>query len=372
VVLLVLGARPSSAQQQVGPGRCVNCHSSLAKTSWEQKHRGSARQLDEPKAARFAAATGGNARDARCVACHAPTTAGADKGVGCESCHGPGSLYRTPHQQAAFYQKPEGQWLGLANLQGNADRIATLCIGCHVLDPQKDAAIAAAGHPTGAGYAALGKKLDEMKHWPSNDEDAPLSRRRAYDAAFLARVTAAASGTIGARVAKLPKPTGGTAPSPSPGGGVAGRATPPAKPSAAGDVDPFFADEVPEYVPGTAPAVASTPRLVRTLAPDAPPVEIARAPIAPEATVAPAPVPGDTPTASARGPVAPASGPPADVAELRGRAVKAARQLLKDAAGTLTLAKPSAPDAFEGPDGELLRLQDEALELALDTLRKNP
>jgi hypothetical protein len=352
---LCAAARVGSGQEQVGPARCFSCHASLAKASWEQKHRGSAKQLDEPKAAAFAAGTAGGTRAPRCLACHAPTTAGSEKGVSCETCHGPGSLYRVPHQQPAFYQKPDGEWQGLVNLYGNPERIARTCVGCHVLDPDKDAAIAAAGHPTGANYAALGKKLDEMKHWPSNDPDALLSRRRSYDAAFLGRVTSAAAGPVAARLARLPKSAAPAAAKTAQS--VAPSSGPPVRTAPADD--PFFADEVPEYVPGT---IDTRPpkRVIRTIAPEPPPAAITPAPLAqPEPPPAPSTAAA---TLSARM-------PPQDVAELRGRAVRAARQLLKEGAVARGLPPPRPQAGWPGPDGELLRLQDEALALALEAMR---
>jgi hypothetical protein len=354
--LALAWAVPANAQEQVGPARCVSCHSSLAKTSWEQKHRGTAKQLDQPKAAAFAAATGGNPKAARCVACHAPTTAGADKGVSCETCHGAGSLYRVPHQQPSFYQKPESEWLGLVNLYGQPDRIAKACVGCHVLDPDQDGALAAAGHPTGVEYAALGRKLDAMKHWPSNDLDALLSRRRGYDAAFLARVTGAAQGGVTARVARLPKPARPVAAA-SPK-----TTTVPAPPKATPEADPFFADEVPEYVPGTIDTAAPR-RIPRTIAAEPPPAAIAPAPLAPEPAATPAPAAPKAGAAASRPPAA-------DAAELRGRALLAARLLLRDGVVARGVPPPAPSASWSGPDGELLRLQDEALALAMDTLRQ--
>ena len=38
----------------------------------------------------------------------------------------------------------------------------------------------------------------------------------------------------------------------------------------------------------------------------------------------------------------------------------------------LDLPPPAPPLEFSGPDAELLRLQDEILALALETLRRNP
>jgi predicted phosphoribosyltransferase len=59
------------------------------------------------------------------------------------------------------------------------------------------------------------------------------------------------------------------------------------------------------------------------------------------------------------------------VSAVRGRAVLVAAQLLKSkGAGQVVLPAPVAPREFDGPNGELLRLQDEILYLALETLRK--
>ena len=60
----------------------------------------------------------------------------------------------------------------------------------------------------------------------------------------------------------------------------------------------------------------------------------------------------------------------AQVAELRGRAATLLEQLLRAGARTPTAPAPTRPVEFKGPDGELLRLQDEVLALALEALRR--
>jgi hypothetical protein len=76
---------------------------------------------------------------------------------------------------------------------------------------------------------------------------------------------------------------------------------------------------------------------------------------------------------------APASEPPsstqarppaAEVAALRGRAVVLLERLLRSGQRLPALPPPARPQEFGGADGELLRLQDEVLALALEALRR--
>jgi hypothetical protein len=67
------------------------------------------------------------------------------------------------------------------------------------------------------------------------------------------------------------------------------------------------------------------------------------------------------------------AGPPppaARLAQLRGRAATLLAELLAADKRTPQLAEPPTPSEFEGPDGELLHLQDVVLYLALETLRR--
>jgi hypothetical protein len=60
----------------------------------------------------------------------------------------------------------------------------------------------------------------------------------------------------------------------------------------------------------------------------------------------------------------------AQVAELRGRAAGVLERLLRAGVRTPAAPAPARPAEFKGPDGELLRLQDEVLVLALEALRR--
>ncbi len=72
---------------------------------------------------------------------------------------------------------------------------------------------------------------------------------------------------------------------------------------------------------------------------------------------------------SPKPPSAPVITPPKDVAAVQGRLVVLSTKLVKDARTRLDVPAPAAPRAFPGPDGELLRLQDEAMRLAIEVLR---
>ena len=60
----------------------------------------------------------------------------------------------------------------------------------------------------------------------------------------------------------------------------------------------------------------------------------------------------------------------ADVAQLRGKGAALLERLLRAGGRTPGLQAPARPLEFAGPDGELLHLQDEALVLALEALRR--
>jgi hypothetical protein len=75
---------------------------------------------------------------------------------------------------------------------------------------------------------------------------------------------------------------------------------------------------------------------------------------------------------AATGPAAPkAPRPPAaEAVALRGEALQALEKLLRSGARTPAAHDPARPGEYSGPDGELLRLQDEVLALALEALRR--
>jgi hypothetical protein len=60
----------------------------------------------------------------------------------------------------------------------------------------------------------------------------------------------------------------------------------------------------------------------------------------------------------------------ARVAAARGGAAVALARVLREGKKSPAVPAPSPPKEFKGPDGELLRLQDEAMALALEALRR--
>jgi hypothetical protein len=81
-------------------------------------------------------------------------------------------------------------------------------------------------------------------------------------------------------------------------------------------------------------------------------------------------LPGEVPRVAPRRPAPSPSTPGADLVELRGRGILLLERLLRGG-GTVTGPAHQAPPAhFEGPDSELLRLQDEVTSLLLEALRR--
>jgi hypothetical protein len=159
----------------------------------------------------------------------------------------------------------------------------------------------------------------------------------------------------------------------------------PARPAASGRAAPAASDEYAdlgddEFVQG-APAAAAPPKprpIERLALPDAPtgafeapPVRVERRP--PPAASTPAegaPAPAVQSGAAATAPP-PRPAKPRTISEARGRAALVLADLIRKKK-KLDLPKPAPPLEFAGPDGELLRLQDEVLALALESLRRSP
>jgi hypothetical protein len=118
-----------------------------------------------------------------------------------------------------------------------------------------------------------------------------------------------------------------------------------------------------DYVPD--PVVASAPRTA-----PATPVRVATT--VPLSLAEDVPVPRALPTPAATASPEPTRLRPraAEIAELRGRAAVLLERLLRAGARSPGAAAPARPIEFAGPDGELLRLQDEAMALALEALRR--
>ncbi len=340
-LVLLAAARPGGAQTFLGPSKCVQCHDHDRQAAkWQKEeplafkgkaHFAALKQLDGTKAAGFAKAVGladPYALTGSCVRCHATVFRGdANAGVSCESCHGPATGWNELHQQKGSYAKAVAA--GMRDLRDKPAAIAGVCVECHVVSDRR---LAAAGHPAGETFDA-GVSLRKLVHWS-----------RGYD---FAQVSAAGR-SAGA----------GRAPAPV----AAGPARVPAA-VAPWDwnqpVRPLPQDYVPEAGTTSAPRTAPAPpaRVATTV-----PLSLAEDVPVPRALPAPAVTASPEPTR-----LRPRA---AEIAELRGRAAALLERLLRSGARSPGAAAPSRPLEFAGPDGELLRLQDEALALALEALRR--
>lgn len=374
----------AGAQAKVlGAQDCEKCHKPALKkwrvdepTQYGPKaHANTHKQLLDPKAAGYAKVIGlANPADpaGRCASCHATVVRGLTRsGVSCETCHGAASGYLQVHDKEPYAESYRKSLpLGLSDLHLKPAAIAKLCVDCHVT-PEK--ALAAAGHPNGADFD-IAAGLKKLVHWtPEFTPD--NSPHATYDFAQVAAaarplIQKALAGGGGAARPPAPAPPKGSAPGPaSPGAGLSsGSAVAPAPAPPAS----LFDDNVPVLqcppdCPSDAPAAAApapaaaTRRPPRSIVVDAPSLpQAALEPVpAPEAAVAPALAPAARPRSAA-----------SDVAALRGRAADSLARLLAAGQRQPSLAAPSAPQEFRGPDGELLNIQDLALYLALEALRR--
>ena len=397
--LVLAAASAARAQTVVGPSKCTACHDhDRQATKWqkeepaqykEKAHYNTRKQLDGAKAGTYAKAIGiADPYDVKgsCVTCHATVFRGdANAGVSCESCHGPASGYLEPHQVKGSYAKAVST--GLRDLKSKPPAIAKACVACHLTTDKR---LVTAGHPSGAEFD-VGAGLKKLVHWATT-----------YDFAAVSAAGKAAMGPAAARAAAAPAPPAGAGAAPPAAGGAppavkgSARATgavtsgPAAQaPTAASaprdwnapiralpeDYVPETAEPAPSAAAGRAAApagAAAAPAAPR--APRAAPPRAAPAPsLAEDLPVTPAIVATDA-AALAPPPAALASAGPrsatARVAEARGGAAVVLARVLRGGAKVRALPPASSPREFKGPDGELLRLQDEAIALALEALRR--
>jgi hypothetical protein len=370
-----------------GSGDCEKCHKP-ALNKWRRDepaqygpkaHFNTDKQLRDPKAANYAKAIGLDdplKTSGRCVQCHGTVVRDIVRsGVSCESCHGAASGWLQVHDKepvAESYQKSLP--LGLRNLHKNPPAIATLCVSCHVTP---DKALVQAGHPSGADFD-VGAGLKKLVHWTSAFTP-DSSEHASYD---YAQITTLArplvQKALGGAGTRPPTPiASGPASTPAP---VASQSQPvkPTGPTAqarAGGASSLslFSDAVAvRQCPPDCPTGDSEPPKTTTAPTPAPPVaaRVPRSIVVDKAPV-PAPVFEATPappvTASS---VASSRSASADAAALRGQAAVLLARLLAAGRKTPSLPSPAAAVEFRGPDSELLNLQDLALTLALETLRK--
>jgi hypothetical protein len=364
--------RPAAAQSFTGPSKCVGCHDHDRQAAkWQKEepaafkgkaHFNTLKQLDAPKSAGFAKAIGlADPYDVKgsCVKCHGTVFRGdANAGVSCESCHGPSSGYNDVHQQKGAYLKAVA--VGMRDLKDKPPAIARTCVECHVVPDKR---LAAAGHPAGEAFDA-GASLQKIVHWNTT-----------YN---FAAVTAAGKAASAGRA-----PAAGAAPPPPAGTKAGGPAAPPpagAPPAAAPapwDWDQPIRALPADYVPEPIAPAQGAPAAPAARAPGAPapaPPRVPRAtPVVPPSIAEDAPPRPPAPAVTAAEPAPAPAGPrpkAALVVEVRGRAAVLLERMLRAGDKTPNAPPPARPAEFKGPDSELLRLQDEALALALEALRR--
>lgn len=347
-ILASLAASPALGQSGVlGHRDCEKCHRPAIR-KWSQDeprelgaaaHFNTAKQLEDPKGRGYAAAIGlGDPADpgGRCAECHATVVRGRVRsGVSCESCHGPASRWVDVHDEepyAASYRKSIP--LGLADLHEKPSAIAKMCADCHVT---RDPALIAAGHPSGDGFDA-GRSLQKIVHWTSAFTP-DGSTHATYD---YAQVSAASRQAIARSASPAqPSPRAASAPAPS--------APPPA---------PWDWDQPVPTLPDDYPSEEDRPS------------EPTPAAVAPASIVEDLPVArDDLPPTLAEPEPTPALPATAVLAELRGQAALLLADRLREGGRLPELPRPEPPAEFQGPDGELLHIQDVILYLVLETLR---
>ncbi len=364
---MLLSARPSSAQYQlVGPNKCTNCHDHEPQKDWWYKkegptgHYNSVGQLEDKKSKAFAGAEGvTDVYDLKssCVKCHATVLRGDPGfGVSCETCHGPGSAYVEPHQEKGSYQKAVS--LGMYDTRGNYRVWAKVCLDCHVLPPGRYAKLIAAGHPPGTGFDLSVKSFGQVRHWkPEYDKAALGAAGRAYLSGAPAPAPAKESAKEQPSAAVAAKETP-KEPTKAPERAIPPQATKRPEPSAARPEATLRPVTPAIATPAIAPAAPQpTPSLVSP--PPEPPPELQPRPRTPTTPRSPAAV-----AAAERGKAI------ADLtrALAEGRVVDKKTQTPSPTASPATVRGP-VPN---GPEGELMLLQEDVLDLCRDALRVIP
>jgi hypothetical protein len=342
---------PAAAQtyQVIGKAKCINCHDHENEKVWSEKkdgpppnnHLNALRQLESTKSEPFAKAIGlADPYDPKgsCATCHGTTLKGAVvDGVTCESCHGPASGYVDVHQQKGAYRQSVAA--GLADTQKNPDAWAPMCVKCHVL---KDAKLIQAGHPSGDDFDLGAKFATVALHWKSvyaNKADITARARNARAAIVAARGPMAAPAVATPAAAAAPPPPAATV-----------SAAPVAAP-------------VPTTPVSASPAAPVSNAPARAVVAQRAASPAAGLPIQPVL-----PIPPSIPVAVLAMPLSPS----AAVAAVQGRLIAMLDSLLRRDARAVVKIAPPPPAAYAGPDAELLRLQDEVLSLALESLATPP
>jgi hypothetical protein len=373
----VATAVPASAQTYRGTASCVKsgCHKN--EKAWHEnedgpppnQHRAAYLQLtrDPVKSAKYANSIGlANPQDpaGRCVECHAPPQrARFADGVSCEVCHGPGSSYYDPHDDEPYktvgYQKALA--LGMLPLLENPAIWTQRCMTCHLVRESK---LIDAGHPSGDDFdLAIKYRIvasPNGNHWKTNyaarlDEIRRLAKQFG-DPIRLARAKSIPTASVTST--SVPPP-----PSPPPPSAATTTIVPPAP-----------------TMPTTTTVSGRPPNAGATTTVKPPPLQgpmiAAGKPLPPVPELMPPPPAAMPPATPAPAPPTVAGlprSPAALVAAVQGRAIELLNSLLQRGGVVPVRIRPASQViAYNGPDAELLRLQREALLLAIEALGSAP
>lgn len=135
--LIALASSSAAAADFIGSASCRTCHQ-VAWDTWR----------NSPHARAHLSLTPAQAKDPRCIQCHAPDTAeGGDPGVTCETCHGAGEYYWPDY----VMKDPE-----LARATGLQLPQAADCLLCHD-----------ASSPSLKGFDPA-QKMKDIDHWTAS------------------------------------------------------------------------------------------------------------------------------------------------------------------------------------------------------------
>ncbi len=360
----------ASAQTYAGSGSCAGakeCHSTRGETDWltnqpgGRDHRGSIGKLRAPgeirtKAEGYAKAlkmTSFEDPKGICVTCHGMYVEQAKtlEGVGCEGCHGPAlGTYLTFHSQnPKEYKGSVGK--GMNNLLRNPVTWVALCVNCHVLKdrPEYKELLEVAEHPDygnwsvtrGAGGGPPRFQL-VAAHW----------KTVTYSVDDIVKASKGVLVVAPPPPAPPPSPSPPAPVSPPPPAPVTTSATPPAPGTTT--MPPAAGSPATTTIRRTGSASTSTMATTSTIPPQTTTTTIPPGPV----TSSPLDLKPPPPTT--------ASGM---AAALQDRVLSLLATLLQsNRAPARPLVPPPVPKMFTGQDAELLRLQAEAIALAVEAL----
>ena len=385
---------PDAAMNAQGPGApavgytsCAGseCHTRSGEIGWltdqdgGKQHRNSLNKLrkspdDSEKYAKAVGLANFEDPNGMCVKCHA-VKAKTLEGVGCEACHGGGTGYREYHSQMPKDYQGSLQ-RGMRDLDQKPANWIKVCRDCHVLVGRPEYAKLISddvGHKDGAKWNVAKKYSTIQTHWKKSTGAVMYTEAQIASAAEgkVVDIAAGSKETPTPSVAKPDNPV--TSPS-SPPGATPARVIPSGVPPAAG---PTTAPANPTTI-SKAPAPKESPTPAPMVRSGTPTANVPATPaMTPPTTAATSPSATPVmPMVSVVSPLSIAPPPPVSaqglLAAFQDRVEALLTSLLQRNSAPPAPLTPPAPAAVSGPDAELLRLQYEAIRLAVEALNLKP